>query len=74
MLDRSSRPHRSPRQTPAGRVIRRYEHPTPGDLVHVDVKKLGKIPDRGGWRMSGRAAGTRAQAYSPVAASPCGAY
>uniref|UniRef100_UPI003D70C725 leucine zipper domain-containing protein n=1 Tax=Micromonospora sp. RP3T TaxID=2135446 RepID=UPI003D70C725 len=95
MVDRSSRPHRSPRRTPApverkvlhlrakrrwgpariggrlglpastchavlrragvarlahldratGRPVRRYEHATPGDLVHVDVKKLGNIPD-----------------------------
>ena len=28
--------------------IRRYEHDTPGDLIHVDVKKLGNIPDGGG--------------------------
>jgi transposase InsO family protein len=33
---------------------RRYEHPEPGDLVHVDVKKLGRIPDGGGWRVHGR--------------------
>ncbi|MEU2043836.1 IS481 family transposase, partial [Nocardia niwae] len=42
-----------------GRVVRRYEHPAPGDLVHVDVKKLGKIPDGGGWRAVGRATGAR---------------
>jgi transposase InsO family protein len=35
---------------------RRYERQTPGDLVHVDVKKIGRIPDGGGWRMHGRAA------------------
>lgn len=34
---------------------RRYEHPEPGDMVHVDVKKLGRIPDGGGWRAHGRA-------------------
>lgn len=34
----------------------RYEMTTPGELVHVDVKKLGKIPDGGGWRLNGRAA------------------
>ncbi|MEO6201052.1 MAG: IS481 family transposase [Cryobacterium sp.] len=28
----------------------RYERKNPGDLVHVDVKKLGRIPDGGGWR------------------------
>lgn len=106
MVDRSSRPHRSPRRTPTrlerriikvrvvrrwgparigfllgvhpstvhrvlsryglarlawldratGRPIRRYEHAAPGDLVHVDVKKIGRIPDGGGWRVHGRAA------------------
>jgi len=109
MVDRSSRPLRSPRRTPTrlerriikvrvirrwgpariayllglhpstvhrvlaryrlarlawldrstGRVIRRYEHAAPGDLVHVDVKKLGKIPDGGGWRVRGRTIGNR---------------
>jgi transposase InsO family protein len=39
---------------PTGRVIRRYEHATPGDLVHIDVKKLGRIPPGGGWRIHGR--------------------
>ncbi len=32
----------------------RYEHPRPGDMIHVDVKKLGKIPAGGGWRLHGR--------------------
>ena len=46
-----------------GEVIRsskatavRYERDRPGELVHMDVKKLGKIPDGGGWRAHGRAA------------------
>ena len=106
MLDRSSRPHRSPARTPTrterriikvrvtrrwgparigyllglhpstvhrvltryrlarlswldratGQPVRRYEHLHPGDLVHVDIKKLGRIPDGGGWRVHGRAA------------------
>ena len=34
----------------------RYERERPGELVHMDVKKLGKIPDGGGWRAHGRAA------------------
>ncbi len=38
---------------------RRYEHEAPGDLVHVDVKKLGRIPDGGGHRVHGRAKGNR---------------
>jgi transposase InsO family protein len=32
----------------------RYERDAPGDLLHVDVKKLGRIPDGGGWRVHGR--------------------
>jgi len=109
MVERSSRPHRSPRQTPvrlerrivrlrftrrwgpariAGRLglpastvhavltryrvpkltqldratgvrVRRYEHPQPGDLVHVDIKKLGRIPDGGGHRVTDRRTGQR---------------
>ena len=42
-----------------GQVVRRYEHPQPGDLVHVDIKKLGRIPDGGGWRTQGRLIGKR---------------
>ena len=37
-----------------GRVIRRYERTKPGELVHVDVKKLGKIRPGGGHRVHGR--------------------
>lgn len=112
LVDRSSRPHRSPHQTPpevearvcqlrrelkvgpvqlAGRLaeegitvpastihrilarhaisrlrdldvdgqdlrepIRRYEYAYPGGMIHVDVKKLGRIPAGGGWRVHGR--------------------
>jgi len=32
----------------------RYERERPGELIHVDVKKIGKIPDGGGWRAWGR--------------------
>jgi transposase InsO family protein len=42
-----------------GQPIRRYEHDAPGDLIHIDVKKLGKIPDGGGWRKLGRIVGGR---------------
>lgn len=31
----------------------RYEREQPGDLIHIDVKKLGRIPDSGGWRLDG---------------------
>ncbi|MBZ3907104.1 IS481 family transposase [Streptomyces griseiscabiei] len=107
LLDRSSRPHRTPHRTPAtaedrvcrlrrerkpgparigpvlglptstvhriltrhglnrlawldrptGAVIRRYERDRPGELIHVDVKKLGRIPDGGGHKVLGRRAG-----------------
>ena len=32
----------------------RYERARPGELVHMDVKKLGRIPEGGGWRAHGR--------------------
>lgn len=44
---------------PTGRIIRRYEKSTPGELVHVDIKKLGRIPDGGGWRGLGWVQGRR---------------
>lgn len=50
-----------------GEVIRsskqtttRYERARPGELVHMDVKKLGKIPDGGGWKAHGRQMGSTA--------------
>ena len=40
---------------PSGTVIRRrIEHDHPGELVQMDVKKLGRIPSGGGWRAWGR--------------------
>ena len=117
LIDRSSRPHRCPRHTPAavetavielrrtarrgqdwiaaelavpartvstilrrhqmpylrdcdpltGAVIRaskttavRYERARPGELIHMDVKKIGRIPDGGGWKAHGREMGDTA--------------
>ncbi|WP_223692439.1 IS481 family transposase [Leifsonia poae] len=48
-----------------GEPARRYEHDYPGSLIHVDVKKLGNIPDGGGWRFVGRAQGDRNRAKTP---------
>ena len=48
-----------------GEPIRRYEHDHPGALLHVDVKKLGNIPDGGGWRYVGRARGDYNRAATP---------
>jgi transposase InsO family protein len=42
-----------------GEPVRRYEHQRPGDLIHVDVKKLGNIPNGGGWRHVGRVQGEK---------------
>jgi transposase InsO family protein len=48
-----------------GQVIRaskttavRYERERPGELVHMDVKKIGRVPDGGGWRVHGREMGS----------------
>jgi transposase InsO family protein len=61
-----------------GEPIRRYEHPHPGSLLHVDVTKFGNIPDGGGWRFVGkqqgdhngqataRRTGQRGKHYKPV--------
>jgi transposase InsO family protein len=39
---------------PTGQLVRRYERATPGELIHIDVKKLGRLRDGGGWRVHGR--------------------
>ena len=39
-----------------GPVVR-YERARAGELVHVDVKKLGRVPEGGGWRVHGRERG-----------------
>ena len=49
----------------SGEPVRRYEHDAPGDLLHVDVKKLGNVPEGGGWRYVGRAQGRRHRAATP---------
>jgi transposase InsO family protein len=56
-----------------GQVIRpskttavRYERDQPGELVHMDVKKIGRIPDGGGWRAHGRGAGDNRDRKSGV--------
>ena len=63
VLLRRGAPRLSALDPMTGEVIRsskatatRYERSRPGELVHMDVKKLGRIPDGGGWRALGRAA------------------
>ena len=55
-----------------GQIIRaskttavRYERDRPGELVHMDVKKIGRIPDGGGWRAHGRGAASIAGTAAP---------
>lgn len=50
-----------------GEVVRRYEHDKPGAMIHVDVKKLGNIPDGGGHRFVGRQQGGKNRAATPGA-------
>ena len=64
ILRRHRVPHLRACDPMTGQVIRaskttavRYERQRPGELVHMDVKKLGKIPDGGGWRAHGRGPG-----------------
>lgn len=49
-----------------GEVVRRYEHDKPGAMIHVDVKKLGNIPDGGGWRYVGKQQGDKNRAATPA--------
>jgi transposase InsO family protein len=44
---------------PTGRVIRRIETSRAGELIHIDVKKLARVPDGGGHRMRGRSTAVR---------------
>jgi transposase InsO family protein len=39
---------------PTGRVIRRIETARCGELIHIDVKKLARVPDGGGHKKLGR--------------------
>ncbi|WP_432855353.1 IS481 family transposase [Amycolatopsis sp. CA-161197] len=62
VLARNDIPRLSALDPITGEVIRaskttavRYERDRPGELVHMDVKKIGRIPDGGGWRAHGRA-------------------
>lgn len=61
VLARNSAPRLSTLDPLTGDLIRtskataiRYERANPGELVHMDVKKIGRIPDGGGWRPHGR--------------------
>ena len=76
ILVRHHVPHLADCDPLTGEVIRatrqtaqRYERSRPGELVHMDVKKLGRIPDGGGWRADG---GTLANHASRIDKTPIG--
>jgi transposase InsO family protein len=76
ILRRHGMPHLVDCDPLTGKLIRatrqtahRYERARPGELVHMDVKKLGRIPDGGGWRADG---GTPAQHASRLDTRPIG--
>lgn len=48
-----------------GEPARRYEHEKPGAMIHVDVKKVGNIPQGGGWRFVGRVQGGKNRRTTP---------
>jgi hypothetical protein len=48
----------------------RYEYDEPGGLVHIDVKKLGKIPAGGGWRVHGRSEKVRGRGTATTTSTP----
>ena len=47
---------------PTGERVRRYEKAHAGELVHIDVKKVAKVPPGGGWRIHGRGSATAKRA------------
>lgn len=72
VLARRGQPRLAALDPMTGEVIRaskhtavRYERSQPGELVHMDVKKLGRIPDGGGWRAHGRAVTEAAKKKAP---------
>ena len=65
VLTRYQMPRLSHLDRATGQPIRRYERDAPGDLVHVDIKKLGNIPDGGGHRVTGRQPGKRHRTQTP---------
>ena len=53
ILARHSMPRLAWLDRPTGAPVR-YERARPGELVHVDIKKLGRLREGGGWRVHGR--------------------
>jgi transposase InsO family protein len=58
VLDRHQLPRLADLDRPTGQVVR-YQRQRPGELLHVDIKAQGRIPEGGGHRLLGRAGGRR---------------
>jgi transposase len=58
VLARHQLPRLAELDRPSGQVVR-YQRQRPGELVHVDIKAQGRIPNGGGHRLLGRADGRR---------------
>ncbi|MFF5776859.1 leucine zipper domain-containing protein, partial [Streptomyces virginiae] len=58
ILARHGQPPLAALDRATGEPVRRYERARPGELIHIDVKRLGRIPDGGGHKVLGRAAGS----------------
>jgi transposase InsO family protein len=56
ILARAGRSRLADIDRPTRQVVR-YQRQRPGELVHIDVKRLARIPDGGGHRLLGRQAG-----------------
>jgi hypothetical protein len=63
VLTRHAMPRLAWLDRPTGTPVR-YERALPGELVHVDIKKLGRLRDGGGWRVHGRGSESDIQAKS----------
>lgn len=57
---------RASRDRRPGEQIRRYEHEKPGDLIHLDVKRIDRTLDGGGWRYLGPQQGDKNRAATAV--------
>ncbi|GAP49733.1 transposase [Streptomyces azureus] len=57
ILHRHGLPVQAATDRATGEPIRRYERARPGELIHIDVKKLGRVPDGGGHKVLGRVGG-----------------
>ena len=66
VLARHHQPSLRELDRPTRMPVRRYERDRPGELIHMDVKRQGRIPAGGGWRTHGRAQAPRLRDQRPA--------